>query len=165
MKGNIKKISVVLLVASALAFTGCMSSDGSWGTVLGGLMTSGIGSVLTGNGGTWRSQTDSTVTIQFSTTVAGRENGQSWYLGTVTQNGKTSSFVWVADSYADENKNIKNELFVKEGNAVSSSKPSYRYAVSQMISSITLIFTQEGSSSGTNMSKLPVPNGMYSTAR
>lgn len=162
-----KKILFVVLVAISLSFTSCISfgggsmGGGSAGPAIGGIIGS-MASVLTGNDGNWKSQIDSNVSVQFLSTVAGRDSGQSWYNGTVTKNGKTSSFIWVTSSYMDENNTRRNELFVKEGNTVGTTKPSYRYVLTQSMYTITIIFTEEGSGTGAKISSLPVPNGMYS---
>lgn len=145
-----KKILFVFLVIATFSFVGCFSTGvGSIGSTVGGLITgAGMGNVLTANDGKWKSQIDSNVSVQFLSTVAGRESGQNWYNGTVTKNGKTSSFIWVSSSYTDENNVHKNELYVKEGNSVGTTKPSYRYIFTQSMYAITIIFTEEGSSAG-----------------
>lgn len=167
-----KKIFFISLIAIAFSFTSCISfGKGSvgGGTMsggsMGGVLTSGnISSILTANDGIWKSQIDSTVSIQFLPTVAGRDSGQAWYNGAVTKNGRTSSFIWVASSYVDENNVRRSELYIKEGNSVGASKPSHRYVMSQSVYTLTVIFTEEGSGTGAKISTLPIPDGMYSKA-
>lgn len=155
-----KRIAFLALVVVSLVFTSCFSFGN--GTVsspgMGGMIaSSSMASILTANNGTWESQTDSNVIVQFLPNIAGRETGQNWYEGTVSKSGKTSKFVWLASSYTDQNGMRKNELFVKD--SVGASKASYRYVLSQSVYTITIIFTEDGSTSG--IRTLPVPNGMY----
>lgn len=160
-----KRIAFLVLAIVSLAFTSCFSFGGNGtgaSSGMGGIITSsGMASVLTANNGTWESQTDANVTVQFLTNVAGRETGQNWYEGIVSKSGKITKFVWLASSYTDQNGMRKSELFVKD--SVGASKALSRYVLSQSMYTITIIFTEDGSTSG--IKTLPVPNGMYSQTK
>lgn len=159
-----KRVAFLVLAIVSLAFTSCFSFGN--GTIsssgVGGMIASGgVASILTANNGTWESQTDSNVIVQFLPNIVGRETGQNWYEGVVSTGGKTSKFVWLASSYTDQSGMRKSELFVKDD--VGASKDLFRYVLSQNMYTITIIFTEDGSTSGVRT--LPVPNGMYSQTK